>query len=197
MLPGLTAIMNSRPDEELVQALANGDENALRVLVNRYSSSIYIFSLRFTGDESIAEDICQEVFLRLFRHAGRYDPRKPFKTWLFTITRNASIDLARHYGYRRAHSTNEKQLSAEIQQHDQPLADPRSSPEEEYSSRERARKVAAALQALPVKQRTAIILKYYEHMSNREIAEVMKKSIPGVESLLIRGKHNLLRLLDL
>jgi RNA polymerase sigma-70 factor, ECF subfamily len=183
--------MHPQSDEALMQALGQGDEAALRTLVDRHTPSIYTFSVRFTGDESIAQDICQEVFLRLYRNARKYSAGLPFKTWLFTIVRNTSIDFARQYTYRKAYSLDEPARGTEKG----PLRDPAPGPEESYLSQESARNVAEAVQSLPEKQRTAVILRYYEDMSAKEIATIMRSSVSSAESLLVRAKHNLLKLL--
>jgi RNA polymerase sigma-70 factor, ECF subfamily len=184
-------------DEELIQALGDGDETALRTLADRHTPSIYRFSLRYTGDESLAQDISQEVFLKLYRYARRYKPGMPFKTWLFTIVRNTSIDLARSCTYRKIHSFDAPNSQALLESEKQSLMHGAQTPEENYSSKQTAQRVASAVQSLPEKQRTAIILKYYEEMPIKEIAEVMEATVSSVESLLVRAKRNLLKVLEL
>jgi RNA polymerase sigma-70 factor (ECF subfamily) len=185
--------MRHRTDEELIQALGKGDEEALKVLVDRHTASIYRFSLRYTGDESIAQDICQEVFLRLYRNARKYVPGMPFKTWLFTIVRNSSINFGRLYTYRKAFSLDEHPEEIEKQS----LLDRAPDPEERYLSQESAQKVVQAVQSLSERQRTAVILRYYEDMSVKEVAGIMKSTVSSVESLLVRAKINLLKLLKI
>jgi len=185
--------MPLRSDEELIQALGKGDEDALRVLVDRHTASVYKFSIRYTGDESLAQDICQEAFLRIYRNARKYLPGMPFKTWLFTIVRNTSIDFARSYTYRKASSLEE--LSQEIEK--KFLIDQDSDPEQRYLSLESAQKVVRAVQSLPEKQRTAVILRYYGGMSVKEVAGIMKSTASSVESLLVRAKNNLIKLLQI
>lgn len=189
--------MPTRSDEQLIQALGNGEEDALRILVDRHTQSIYRFSMRFTGDESVAQDICQEVFLKLYRHARRYRPGMPFKTWLFTIVRNASVDAARTWSYRKTHSLDDLNESGLLDAEKHAAERGTQSPEEDYSSRQTARRVASAVKTLPEKQRTAIILRYYEDMPIKEIAEVMEATGSSVESLLVRAKRNLLKLMDI
>jgi RNA polymerase sigma-70 factor, ECF subfamily len=183
-------------DETLIQALGNGDETALRTLVDRHTSSIYKFSVRYSGDESLAQDICQEVFLKVYRYARRYRPGMPFKTWLFTIVRNTSIDLARSYAYRKIHSLDAQYDTGFLEAATQSLSQGSQTPEEDYLSKQTAQRVAYAVGSLPEKQRTAVILKYYEEMSTKEIADVMETTISSVESLLVRAKRNLLKLLQ-
>jgi RNA polymerase sigma-70 factor (ECF subfamily) len=184
-------MMNDPPqsDEDLMHALGNGDMTALRTLVDRHTPSIYRFSIRYTGDELLAQDVCQEVFLRLYRNAHRYVRGMPFKTWLFTIVRNASIDLARSHAYRKAYSLEEHTQDTEKRS----LLDPTPDPEERYLSKESAQRVAQAVQSLPEKQRTVVILRYYEDLSAREIASILGSTVSSVESLLVRAKRNLLK----
>ncbi len=189
--------MTSQSDEELIRALAQSDENALRILVERYSPSIYRFSVRYTGDESLAEDVAQEVFLRLFLHADKYAPGRSFKTWLFTIVRNVGIDLARPYSHRKSSSFRLGDDPAQQDFTPELIVNGSPTQEERMASQERQQMIVELLQDLPEKQRAAIILKYYEEMSTKEISEVMGKSVSSVESLLARAKQNLAKLLTL
>jgi len=189
--------MTSPPDEQLIRALAQSDENALRLLVDRYSPSIYRFSVRYTGDESLAEDVAQEVFLRLFLHAKKYTAGRSFKTWLFTIVRNVSIDLARPYSHRKSSSSHFGDDPAREDFTSELIVNGSPTQEDRMAARERQQMMVELLQDLPEKQRAAIILKYYEEMSTKEIAVVLGKSVSSVESLLARAKQNLAKLLKL
>lgn len=183
--------MTSHSDEQLIRALAEGDKGALRVLVERYSASIYRFSVRYTGDESLAEDVAQEVFLRLFLHAKKYAAGRSFRTWLFTIVRNVSIDLARPYSHRKSASIQGSGDEAQEEFTPESISDGSSSQEDQVFNREKQEKIIDALQDLPEKQRAAIILKYYQDMSTKDIAEVLHKTVSSVEALLARAKQNL------
>jgi RNA polymerase sigma factor (sigma-70 family) len=189
--------MLPQSDENLMRALKNGDETALRILVDRHTSSIYRFSVRYTGDESLAQDICQEVFLKLYRYARSYKPGMPFKTWLFTIVRNTSIDLARPYTFRKIRFLDSTDETGILEPETHLLMNGPLTPEEDYSSRQTAQRVADAVRSLPEKQRSAVILKYYEEMPIKDIAEVMETTVSSVESLLVRAKRNLMKLLEL
>lgn len=188
--------MHGPPDEELIQALGNGDETALRILVDRYTPAIYKFSVRYTGDESLAHDVCQEVFLKVYRNARRYKPGMPFKTWLFKIVRNTSVDLARPYSYRKIHSPDPWDDTGSSRFSPQQISSETHTPEDDYASKETAQRLESALLRLSDKQRTATILKYYEEMPIKDIAEVMDTTVSSVESLLVRAKCNLLKLLQ-
>lgn len=183
--------MSSLSDERLIAALAQGDVDALRILVERYSPSIYRFSVRYTGDESLAEDVAQEVFLRLFLHAKKYTAGRSFKTWLFTIVRNVSIDLARPYSHRKSSSLKLGGDPALGEFTPELIANGSPTQEDRMAFQEKQRMILKSLQKLPEKQRAATILKYYEDMSTKEIAEVLHKSVSSVEALLARAKRNL------
>jgi RNA polymerase sigma-70 factor, ECF subfamily len=184
-------------DEQLIHALAQSDENALKILVERYSPSIYRFSVRYTGDESLAEDVAQEVFLRLFLHAKKYTAGRSFKTWLFTIVRNVSVDLARPYSHRKSATLRGSGDEPLEEFAPESIANGSLSQEDQVANREKRNRIIDALHDLPEKQRAAIILKYYEDMSTREIAEVLHKTLSSVEALLARAKRNLFELLKI
>lgn len=82
-------------DDELVAAAVSGDERAFSTLVRRHSDAVYGHALRFFGDKSAAEDATQEVFLKVFRSLATFDHRSGFSTWLYRVTRNVCLDMAR------------------------------------------------------------------------------------------------------
>ena len=135
--------------------------------------------------------------MRLFLHAKQYTAGRSFKTWLFTIVRNVSIDLARPYSHRKSttphlgdHATQEE-FVPEMVVNGSPTQ------EDRLAAQEKQQMVLELLQDLPERQRAAIILKYYEDMSTKEIAVVLGKSVSSVESLLARAKQNLAKLMKL
>jgi RNA polymerase sigma factor (sigma-70 family) len=183
-------------DEQLLEALRKGDDAAFSTFVSRYLESVYKFALRFTNDEFLAEDVSQEVFLRIYQRAREYDARFPVRNWVFTITRNASIDMVRSrkswmqaiYPFRASPSESECMTDH--------LPDCAPTPEERLSVAQESQTVLKALQVLPESQRTAIILQYFEGLTVKEIAEVMRTSVSAVESLSIRAKRNLAKFLS-
>ena len=183
-------------DEQLLEALMKGDDDAFSIFVSRYLESVYKFALRFTNDEFLAEDVSQEVFLKVYQRAREHDARFSVKSWLLTITRNASIDMARsRKSWRQLISKfHASRPESEFLTGDSPNVTP--TPEEHLSQAQQSQKLLSALQGLPEKQRTAIILQYFEGMSVKEIAEVMRTSVSGIESLLIRAKRNLAKFLS-
>jgi RNA polymerase sigma-70 factor (ECF subfamily) len=134
---------------------------------------------RILGDRTEAEDVAQEAFLRIWRQAARWETgRAYFDTWLYTIAVNLCRDRLRR---RR-----------EVYMGELPeTADPGSAPDQGLRDRDNARTVEAALAVLPERQREAIVLAYYEELSNTEAAAVMGISVEALESLLARARRNL------
>jgi RNA polymerase sigma-70 factor (ECF subfamily) len=162
-------------------------------LVDRFTPLVYRTALNITGDARDAEDVVQETFLRVFRHIGSFDPKKgSFKTWLLTIARNQSVNVfssirRKTLRFVQDLADTERGIGGNLD----PIVDPGLNPEAALSDREMGRKTAEALQRLPERQRTALILKTVEELSVAEIASVMKASESSVESLIFRARKTL------
>jgi RNA polymerase sigma-70 factor (ECF subfamily) len=172
-----------RSDEELMSEVAHGDLSAFEQLVRRHQSSVWNAAFRLLGNADDAEDVAQEAFLRILRAAHRYQPTGAFRSYLYRIVTRLCRD------HRRKSSPS-------------PLPDPDAEtshgppPEACVAAREERRAVQEALTSLPVKQREAIVLRYYERLSYDEIGEVIGASRKGVERLLARGRTALAGLLS-
>ena len=130
------------------------------------------------GDRQSAEDLAQEAFLRVFQAAGRYRPTAAFRTYLYRIVVRACLD---HLRKKRP------QLGPDLAQ----VTEPTLSVEQQTELGERADLVQQAVACLPPKQRSAVVLRYYEGLSSAEIADVMKTTAKAVERLLARGRGTL------
>ncbi|MBI5251991.1 MAG: sigma-70 family RNA polymerase sigma factor [Desulfomonile tiedjei] len=183
--------MHHLSDKDLLEALANGDEAAFSVFVNRYLAPVFRFALRLTNDEFLAEDVSQEVFLRIYQRAWEYDARFPVKNWVLAVVRNTGIDIvrSRKSWIRAISELHTSSSESELMTGDQ-MSTVRT-PEEQLSKAEESKRILDALQVLPENQKTAIILQYYEGLTVKEIANVMQISVSAVESLLVRAKRNL------
>lgn len=187
-------IDESTPSEELMVAVANGDKFAFEILVSRHQTRILNAVYRFIGDRTEAEDITQEVFLRIWRAAKRYRPTAKFTTWAYRITANLCINQLK--------SANRKRIFSFLQRSDEQSAPQEEaasdvygqtapSPESLLLAEEERRRIWAAVQSLPAKQRMAVVLKRYEGLSYSEIAESLGCSVSAVDSLLVRAKRSL------
>jgi RNA polymerase sigma-70 factor (ECF subfamily) len=162
-------------DEILMQAVARGELAAFEQLVLRHQQPAWRTAYRMLGCRQTAEDVAQEAFLRVFQAADRYQPAASFRTYLYRIVVRLCLDCLRK---RRAVTTDD--LTQIVESH--------ACPEQEAARGERARVVQSALNHLPAKQRLAIVLRYFEGLSGREIAAAMETSVKAVERLLARGR---------
>ena len=182
------------PDVALMLALQKGNDAAFAELVARHQSRIVALICRFVGNETEAEDLAQEVFLRVYRTRHRYQPKARFSTWLYRIAANISLNALRNRRRRLAISLPLTFDSDETQegQTSEHVRDPRETPPgarlEGDELRERVRE---AIDKLPETQRMAVVLNKYEDLSYDEIASVMECSTMAVKSLLARARTNL------
>ncbi len=169
-----------------------GDRQAFDLLVERNTNKIHALVFRFLGDPAAVEDLTQEVFLRIYRTAPRYEPTAKFSTWLYRIVANLSFNVLRNR--KKAHQT---QLEAMGSGDDddafyRDVKDERAvSPQKAMDSRELSDKVSDAIHALPENQKIAIILNKYEHKNYEDIADILDCSTMAVKSLLSRARGNL------
>lgn len=167
--------MSADPDEELVRRVGAGDPAAVQTLVARKLPRIQSLAARMLGDAVEAEDVAQETFVRIWRHASSWRRGNArFDTWIHRVTLNLCYDRLRR---RREWVTD-----------DLPdVADPSPLPD----AGEETQRIEQALQAIAPRQREAIVLVYYQEMSNIEAAATMEISVDALESLLSRGRRAL------
>lgn len=169
-------------DAVLMRLVAGGDRAAFGRLVRRHLPGTVRLAARVLGNAAAAEDAAQEAFVRVWKHAARFeDPGARgalFTTWLYRIVVNLCIDEKRKARFSALDDVPE------------PL-DARPDAEGEMQGKERAARVQAALAALPERQRTALVLCFYEELSNREAAEIMGVGVKALESLLVRARRTL------
>ena len=170
-----------------------GDSRAFEILVRRHQGSVLNFIYRFIGDRIEAEDLAQEVFLKVWQSAATYKPTAKFTTWIFRIAANLCINKQKSDRIRRLFmvppSRKEEEDVGNEFSADHATKSP--SPEDLLLEAERKRQILSALRSLPANQRIAIILKKYEGLSYKEISKIMGLTVSAVDSLLIRAKRNL------
>jgi RNA polymerase sigma-70 factor, ECF subfamily len=171
-----------------MERIKKGDTEALRELVEAHEHRIIGAVAKMLGDESDAEDIAQQVFLRVWKSAARYEPTAKFTTWLFKITRNLVFNELRR---RRRHPTQSMDASSED---DRPFQAPdpgAKPPDTSLLDDEMQAAIQRAIDELPEIQRMAIILRRYDDVSYEEIAEILDLSVPAVKSVLFRARTEL------
>jgi RNA polymerase sigma-70 factor (ECF subfamily) len=174
-------------DFVLMERIGTGDHAAFRQLVERHQDAVIGTVAKMLGNASESEDIAQQVFLRIWRHAKRYRPDAKFTTYLFTITRNLVFNETRRRSRKKEISADEREENS----HQLIEANPDCQPDAELLQAELQRAVDAAIAALPETQRMAVVLRRYEQLSYEEIAAVLKLSVSAVKSLLFRARTTL------
>ncbi|WP_323117767.1 RNA polymerase sigma factor [Burkholderia alba] len=167
------------PDAELVARVGDQDPAAVRTLVARKLPRLLALATRMLGDRMEAEDVAQEAFLRTWKQAPRWKSGEArFDTWLHRVVLNLCYDRLRG---QREEPVDELP--------DRP--DPGASPDMRLEGRARDDRVRAALAALPARQREALVLNYYQELSNIEAAALMGITVDALESLLARARRGL------
>jgi RNA polymerase sigma factor (sigma-70 family) len=181
----VTRTSTAPSDGALLRLFAKADPEAARDLTARLAPRAFGVALRVLGDRAEAEDAAQEAMMRLWRMAPEWEPgRAQVSTWLYRVTLNLCLDIRRRRrgGIARLEDVPEP-------------ADPRADAAHHLQEKARARALQRALDALPDRQREAVVLRHLEGLSNPEIAEIMEISTEAVESLTARGKRALGRAL--
>jgi len=174
-------------DVALMARVGAGDHAAFRALVERHQNAVVGTVAKMLGNPADAEDIAQQVFLRIWRHAAQYRPEAKFTTYLFTIARNLVFNESRRRSRRREVSADEREENAHLQV----AVDESTQPDAEVLRAELQQAVDAAIAGLPEAQRMAVVLRRYEQMPYEEIAVVLELSLPAVKSLLFRARTTL------
>jgi len=181
---------NIPSSEDLMIRIAEGDQNAFEILVNRHQTFILNLVYRFMGDKTQAKDLAQEVFLRVWQGAKGYRPDAKFTTWIYRIAANLCLNelksARRKNWFSFRHTTEDTDNTLE-----ETLPDKSPSAEDLLLTKERSRQISEALQSLPANQRMALVLKRYDDLPYEEIARIMDCSVSAVESLLVRAKKAL------
>ncbi len=185
--PVVTLAEVSTIDFVLMAHIAAGDHAAFRQLVERHQHAVIGTVAKMLGNSSDAEDIAQQVFIRVWRHAKRYRPEAKFTTYLFTITRNLVFNESRRKGRKKEVSADEREENS----HHLIAANPDRQPDAELLQAELQAAVDAAIASLPETQRMAVVLRRYEQLSYEEIATVLDLSVSAIKSLLFRARTSL------
>jgi RNA polymerase sigma-70 factor (ECF subfamily) len=180
------------PDVRLMLRVRDDEAGAFEELVGRFQHRLVAVMNHLVGNAEEAEDLAQEVFLRVYRARKRYHPRSKFCTWLFTIANNLALNSRR---------SRQRKPAVSLPAHDsgplgprpaeQLVPDPGTGPVQRVQREEVAAQVRRALDSLNERQRMAVVLNKFEDMGYAEIADVMGLTVKAVKSLLSRARENL------
>jgi RNA polymerase sigma-70 factor (ECF subfamily) len=182
---------DSQTDADIMLRVKAGDQPAFEYLVQKYRRPMVSFMYRMARNSAAAEDLAQEVFLRVYRSRETYEASAKFTTWLYRIATNLAVNHARDSRHERP----EVQVSLDEPDDDTgttlELPDSSLNAEQQMVRRERMLAIRRKVEALPEQQRLAVIMHKYQQMDYRQIADVLKKSESATKSLLFRAYETL------
>jgi len=188
---GLPGNQESASDADIMKRAAAGDESAFNYLAEKYHRPIHHFLYRMVRNQAIAEELAQEVFLRVYRSRERYRAEAKFTTWLYRIATNLAVNHARDTKHERA-VQNVYLDALDEQTGTRPdVACDEPSAEQRLLREERMKAIRAQVMALPERQQMAVVMHKYQGLDYREIGQVLKLSEPAVKSLLFRAYQTL------
>jgi RNA polymerase sigma-70 factor, ECF subfamily len=178
------------PDAALMVMVCAGHEPSFETLLDRHRRQVVSHLYRLVHNRAIAEELAQDVFLRVFRFRNRYQPEAKFSTWLFRITTNVALNWRRDTRREAAHVRLDAALhdNRSMQVPDRTLR-----PDQQLLAEYHSKEIRDAIETLPTKQLAAVLMHKYEGMDYAAIAQVLGCSIPALKSLLFRAYETLRR----
>ncbi|MGH9513990.1 MAG: RNA polymerase sigma factor [Terriglobales bacterium] len=185
---GVTAELT---DADLMLQVKAGDDSAFEYLVHKYRRAMVSFMFRMAHNSAAAEDLAQEVFLRVYRSRQSYEASAKFTTWLYRIATNLAVNHARDTRHQRPENTVSLDEKDEDTGQSLDLPDKSLTVEQAIVQRERMAAIRERVQALPERQRIAVLMHKYQQMDYKQISEVLKLSESATKSLLFRAYETL------
>ena len=186
-----SATLDPESDAAIMLRASQGDEAAFNFLAEKYHRPIHYFLFRMVRNQAIAEELAQEVFLRVYRSRQSYRAEARFSTWLYRIATNLAVNYARDTKYERTARTVYLDAPDELTGTTPDVADDEPSVEQNLLRKERMKAIRTHVMALPERQRMAVLMHKYQGMDYHEIGEVLKLSESATKSLLFRAYQTL------
>jgi len=182
------ASMAIKSDLELMLRVRRGDAASFETLLSRYRVPLMGFLRRMVRDQALAEDLAQEVFLRVYKARERYQPEARFTTWLYRIATNLALNAIRDRKDEVPESGSEEAEGGPVIER---FVDPQPTVEQQLMKGDRERLIRGAVESLPENQRLAVLLHKYQEVDYRQIAGILRVSESAVKSLLFRAYETL------
>jgi RNA polymerase sigma-70 factor, ECF subfamily len=188
---GASVALSELSDAEIMLRAGAGDDAAFDHLVEKFRRPIVSFMYRMSRNQAVAEELAQEVFLRVYRSRASYAAEAKFTTWLYRIATNLAVNHARDTRQERAGNAVSLDEPDEETGSKPDVADGKLSAEQEMLRRERMAAIRQHVMELPERQRMAVLMHKYQEMDYRQIADVLKLSESATKSLLFRAYETL------
>jgi len=188
---------SNRDDAQLLNEIVNKNHEAFSEFMGRYKGPLYRFILRYVGSPTEAEDLLQDTFTKIYTKASKYDPAWKVSTWVYRIALNTCRDFGRKQKLRRFVSIDANNNEGETAQYIPELADLGPDVEHLAIHRQNFRLVADAIEKLPHKMRSALVLYSIEGRSQTECSEILGISRKSVEMLVYRARNKLREMINI
>ncbi|HLH42467.1 MAG TPA: sigma-70 family RNA polymerase sigma factor [Bryobacteraceae bacterium] len=180
----MEAVAALERDAELMLRVREGDDTSFALLLKKHRGPVVNFMHRMVQNRAIAEELAQEVFLRVYRSRATYQPAAKFTTWLFRIAAHLALNAIRDRKKWNGQESLDREVTEGIARQ---MADRQPSIEQRLLREARAREIRRAIEALPEKQRAAVLMHKYEGLEYSQIAGALRCSESAVKSLLFRA----------
>src|ERR1700736_2050269 len=184
----------ARSDVQLMLDVKAGDEQSFALLLHRYRSPLVNFLYRMVRNREQAEDLAQEVFIRVYRARADYVPSAKFTTWLFRIATNLALNSLRDHRYERLEVSLDAPVTSDVEEGEErpmDVADKHPNIEQHLVEDARKKLIRHAIEKLPEKQRAAVLLHKHQELDYNEIAKILECSESALKSLLFRAYETL------
>jgi len=184
----------TRSDVQLMLDVKAGDDESFDLLLQRYRTPLVNFLYRMVRSREQAEDLAQEVFIRVYRAREEYVPSAKFTTWLFRIATNLALNSLRDHRHQKLEISMDAPVTADVEGGDErpfEVADKHPTIEQELVEEDRKKMIRHAIEKLPEKQRAAVLLHKYQELDYAEIAKILRVSESALKSLLFRAYESL------
>lgn len=175
-------------DAELMLRVREGDDTSFALLLERHRGPVVHFLYRMVQNPSVSEELAQEVFLRVYRSRATYEPTAKFTTWLFRIATHLALNFVRDGKKEKGHESLDEQVVDGV---DRQVRDRQPTIEQALLREVKMTEVRQAIEALPAKQRAAVLMHKYEELEYAQIARALNCSESAVKSLLFRAYESL------
>jgi RNA polymerase sigma-70 factor, ECF subfamily len=184
----MEAVVALERDAQLMLRVREGDDTSFAVLLERHRGPVVHFLYRMVQNQAVSEELAQEVFLRVYRSRETYEPTAKFTTWLFRIATHVALNSIRDGKKEKGHESLDEEMLDGMERQ---VADHQQTVEQEMVHEVKLREVRQAIEALPSKQRAAVLMHKYEGLDYAQIAGVLSCSESAVKSLLFRAYESL------